>query len=357
MTKFRSRTKFFERTVLASVVRAHFRELMTSLYIGFIILLLGSYAVYQLEVETNEQFQNYGDALWWGIVSLTTIGYGRHVPETASGRIVSSLFLTVGISFFALPAGILGTGFAFKVQEQHRQKHFARRRVPAAVLIQSAWRFYASRPDNDHLTATWMVQRPRDWKKILKLQPAEEKSSADKNNGPKTPMDTTVNTTVNTRINHRESFLRTRQTCPDLDAGMNAISEEKQPCLTSNSKPPPTSSKSTTLNFSPFAANSKFFGEASVKPIISASPFSTFLNDIVGEDETFSEEVSEVEKNCIRFIRRAKFQIARRKFMETLRPYDVQDIIEQYSTGSLEMMNRLKCLQASQDDIGSVVEF
>ena len=79
--------------LLASVVRAHFRELMTSLYIGFIILLLGSYAVYQLEVETNSQFSNYGDALWWGIVSLTTIGYGRHVPETPSGRIVSSFFL------------------------------------------------------------------------------------------------------------------------------------------------------------------------------------------------------------------------------------------------------------------------
>ena len=79
--------------LLASVVKAHFRELMTSLYIGFIILLLGSYAVYQLEVETNSQFTNYGDALWWGIVSLTTIGYGRHVPETPSGRIVSSFFL------------------------------------------------------------------------------------------------------------------------------------------------------------------------------------------------------------------------------------------------------------------------
>ena len=79
--------------LLASVVRAHLRELMTSLYIGFIILLLGSYAVYQIEADHNSQFSNYGDALWWGIVSLTTIGYGKHVPETAGGRVVSSLFL------------------------------------------------------------------------------------------------------------------------------------------------------------------------------------------------------------------------------------------------------------------------
>jgi len=59
----------------------------------------------------------------------------------------------------------LGTGFAFKVQEQHRQKHFARRRSPAAALIQAAWKVYASKPENLHLTETWQIQKSKDFKR------------------------------------------------------------------------------------------------------------------------------------------------------------------------------------------------
>ena len=213
-----------------------------------------------------------------------------------------------------------------------------------------------------------MVQRPRDWKRKLKLQPAVITSNSDENNNNSDQKNEDKNNNTSGKSNNpqrHESFLRTRQTCPDFDSKLNSDNTK----ITINEEKP---TKSTALaNFSPLfnSANSKFFGDSqnnsnsssnnpvkSAKPIISASPFSTFLNDIEGP-EPFSEEVSDVEKNCIRFIRRAKFQIARRKFMETLRPYDVQDIIEQYSTGSLEMLNRLKCLQASQDDIGSVVKF
>ena len=51
--------------------------------------------------------------------------------------------------------GILGSGFALKVQEQHRQKHFARRRMPAAYLIQCMWRCYAA-DKNSRSVATWL---------------------------------------------------------------------------------------------------------------------------------------------------------------------------------------------------------
>ncbi|KTF83758.1 hypothetical protein cypCar_00027255, partial [Cyprinus carpio] len=88
-------------------------------------------------------------------ITLTTIGYGDKYPITWNGRLLAATFTLIGVSFFALPAGILGSGFALKVQEQHRQKHFEKRRNPAAGLIQAAWRFYATNLNRTDLYSTW----------------------------------------------------------------------------------------------------------------------------------------------------------------------------------------------------------
>ncbi|KAL2103674.1 hypothetical protein ACEWY4_000542 [Coilia grayii] len=124
--------------LLGSVVYAHSKELITAWYIGFLCLILASFLVYSVEKDDNKMFETYADALWWGLITLTTIGYGDKYPETWNGRLIAAAFSMIGVAFFALPAGILGSGFALKVQEQHRQKHFEKRRNPAAGLIQMA---------------------------------------------------------------------------------------------------------------------------------------------------------------------------------------------------------------------------
>uniref|UniRef100_A0A8C7U8D0 Potassium voltage-gated channel, KQT-like subfamily, member 2b n=1 Tax=Oncorhynchus mykiss TaxID=8022 RepID=A0A8C7U8D0_ONCMY len=141
--------------LLGSVVYAHSKELITAWYIGFLCLILASFLVYLAEKEDNDQFETYADALWWGLITLTTIGYGDKFPITWNGRLLAATFTLIGVSFFALPAGILGSGFALKVQEQHRQKHFEKRRNPAAGLIQAAWRFYATNLTRPDLESTW----------------------------------------------------------------------------------------------------------------------------------------------------------------------------------------------------------
>ena len=68
-----------------------------------------------------------------------------------------------GLSLMWLPyqyllQGILGSGFALKVQQQQRQKHMIRRRVPAATLIQCLWRCYAA-DENSCSDATWKIHQ------------------------------------------------------------------------------------------------------------------------------------------------------------------------------------------------------
>lgn len=52
----------------------------------------------------RNDFASYADALWWGVITVTTIGYGDTVPQTWMGKIVASGFSVFAISFFALPA-------------------------------------------------------------------------------------------------------------------------------------------------------------------------------------------------------------------------------------------------------------
>ncbi|CAL8295754.1 unnamed protein product [Boreogadus saida] len=147
--------------LLGSVVYMHRQELITTLYIGFLGLIFSSYFVYLAEKDAvNEDgktdFASYADALWWGVVTVTTIGYGDKIPQTWVGKAIASCFSVFAISFFALPAGILGSGFALKVQQKQRQKHFNRQIPAAASLIQTLWRCYAAEK-TDFCPATWKM--------------------------------------------------------------------------------------------------------------------------------------------------------------------------------------------------------
>ncbi|XP_036068172.1 potassium voltage-gated channel subfamily KQT member 1 [Oryzias melastigma] len=147
--------------LLGSVVFIHRQELITTLYIGFLGLIFSSYFVYLAEKDAVDEegktgFSSYADALWWGVVTVTTIGYGDKIPQTWIGKAIASCFSVFAISFFALPAGILGSGFALKVQQKQRQKHFNRQIPAAACLIQTLWRCYAAEKPNG-CAATWKM--------------------------------------------------------------------------------------------------------------------------------------------------------------------------------------------------------
>jgi hypothetical protein len=70
---------------------------------------------------------------------------------------ITSCLCICGVAFWTLPSGIIGSGFALKVEQKKREKQFNRLVPAAASLIQNWWRMIAAR--RPHLTATWRIYR------------------------------------------------------------------------------------------------------------------------------------------------------------------------------------------------------
>lgn len=75
------------------------------------VLVTGSLVAYYAEHATNPEFATVGDALWWGIVTLTTVGYGDIVPKTPTGRFAAVVIMITGIAVLGLLSGSLASFF------------------------------------------------------------------------------------------------------------------------------------------------------------------------------------------------------------------------------------------------------
>jgi voltage-gated potassium channel len=75
------------------------------------VLVLASLVAYHAEHPTNPEFATVGDSLWWGIVTLTTVGYGDIVPHTTTGRWAGVTIMITGIAVVGTLAGSLASFF------------------------------------------------------------------------------------------------------------------------------------------------------------------------------------------------------------------------------------------------------
>ena len=100
------------RLVVASRgTRRLFERLGRVAVIAVAVVVLGSLVAYHAEHPVNSQFATIGDAFWWGIVTLTTVGYGDVVPITETGRWAGVMIMIAGIAVLGTLAGSLSSFF------------------------------------------------------------------------------------------------------------------------------------------------------------------------------------------------------------------------------------------------------
>ncbi len=104
---------------LGRVISGERNALFGALIIMLSLLLASSTIMYFLERNTQpDVFSSVPASAWWAVATLTTVGFGDVVPVTAVGKIFGGLMMLFGLGMFALPIGIVATGFTREINRR-----------------------------------------------------------------------------------------------------------------------------------------------------------------------------------------------------------------------------------------------
>lgn len=97
--------------IMQAVLKERREQIFVSvMFIVFLLVIVSTLMFYVENEGQPEKFSSIPATMWWGIATLTTVGYGDMVPETPLGKLFGGLIAILGIGIFALPAGIFSSG-------------------------------------------------------------------------------------------------------------------------------------------------------------------------------------------------------------------------------------------------------
>ena len=106
-------------SMVGSVLYAERRALTASVTVMLVLLVFTSGLMYFAERAAQpEAFASIPHAMWWGVATLTTVGFGDVTPITPIGKILGAIAMLMGVGMFAMPAGILASGFAQEIKSR-----------------------------------------------------------------------------------------------------------------------------------------------------------------------------------------------------------------------------------------------
>jgi voltage-gated potassium channel len=105
-----------------TLARASATFLLT-IFLVILVVELAGIAIYYVELDVpGANIGSASDAVWWGLVTITTVGYGDRYPTTDVGRIVGAFLLFAGIALFSVLTGFIANVFLSPVGPRRRRR-------------------------------------------------------------------------------------------------------------------------------------------------------------------------------------------------------------------------------------------
>jgi len=108
--------------VFFHVLRAEGRTMSSVLFIALVLIIFTACTMHLLERTAQpEAFGSIPRAVWWTVVTMTTVGYGDVTPVTLGGRVMAVVVMLMGVGLVALPAGMLAAKFAEELRTRREE--------------------------------------------------------------------------------------------------------------------------------------------------------------------------------------------------------------------------------------------
>lgn len=104
-----------EAELIVNAMKASRRKILVFLFAIVNIVVIVGTIMYLVE-GTESGFSNIPKSIYWAIVTITTVGFGDIVPQTAFGQLISSILMIMGYAFIAVPTGIVTAEFSREIR-------------------------------------------------------------------------------------------------------------------------------------------------------------------------------------------------------------------------------------------------